>query len=108
MAEFWRGTTVGSRAMEPHCPPWKPSSLGSSNGYYTHELADVLHAEVQEPLRHLLQQGRLRGSEVDGQFVYTAIDSTDRRNQTLARHRLNKSLGPLPDSRFIGTPVPGY
>src|SRR5712691_1096898 len=25
--------------------------LGSSNGYYAHELADVLHAEVQEPLR---------------------------------------------------------
>jgi len=41
---------------------------GSSNGYYAHELADVLHAEVQEPLRHLLQQGRLSRSEVDGQF----------------------------------------
>jgi hypothetical protein len=59
--------------------------LGSSNGYYAHELADVLHAEVQEPLRHLVQQGRLSRTEIDGQFVYTAIDSTDRRNQTLAR-----------------------
>jgi hypothetical protein len=58
---------------------------GSSNGYYAHELADVLHAEVQEPLCHLLQQGRLSRSEVDGQFLYTAIDSTDRRNQILAR-----------------------
>src|SRR6266478_1545235 len=31
--------------------------LGSSNGYYAHELADVFPAEVQEPLRHLLLQG---------------------------------------------------
>jgi hypothetical protein len=58
---------------------------GSTSGYYAHELVDMLHAEVQEPLRHLLQQGRLSRSEVDGQFLYTAIDSTDRRNQTLAR-----------------------
>jgi len=59
--------------------------LGSSNGYYAHELADVLHAEVQEPLRHLVQQERLSRTEIDGQFVYTAPDSIDRRNQTLAR-----------------------
>ncbi len=59
--------------------------LGSSNGYYAHELADVLHAEVQEPLRHLVQQERLSRTEIHGQFVYTAPDSTDRRNQTLAR-----------------------
>ena len=85
MAEFWRGTAVGSRAMEPYLSTVEAFVLGSSNGYYAHELADVLHAEVQEPLRHLLQQGRLSGSEVDGQFVYNAIDSTDRRNQTLAR-----------------------
>ena len=31
----------------------------SPNGFYAHELADVLHAEVQEPLRHLVQQDRL-------------------------------------------------
>src|ERR1700730_12387709 len=63
----------------------EPFVLGSSNGYYAHELADVLHAEVQEPLRHLVQQGRLSRTEIDGQFLYSAIDSTDRRNQTLAR-----------------------
>ena len=57
----------------------------SSNGYYAHELADVLHAEAQEPLRHLVQQQRLGRIEVDGQFLYTAIDSAQRRNQTLAR-----------------------
>ena len=59
--------------------------LGSSNGYYAPELADVLHAEVQEPLRHLVQQGRLSRTAIYGQFLYTAIDSTDRRNQALAR-----------------------
>ena len=59
--------------------------LGSSNGYYAHELADVLHAEVQEPLRHLVRQQRLGRIEVHGQFLYTAIDSVQRRDQALAR-----------------------
>src|SRR5215467_13555957 len=57
----------------------------SPNGYYAPELADVLHAEVQEPLRHLVEQQRLSRSEVGGQFLYTAIDPTDRRRQILAR-----------------------
>lgn len=58
---------------------------GSPNGYYAHELADLLHAEVQEPLRHLVQQERLSRTEIEGQFLYTAIASPDRRNQILAR-----------------------
>lgn len=57
----------------------------SLNGYYAAELADELHAEVQEPLRHLVQQQRLNRAEVEGQFLYTAIDSPQRRNQMLAR-----------------------
>jgi len=57
----------------------------SPNGYYAAELADELHAEVQEPLRHLVQQQRLSRAEVEGQFLYTAIDSPQRRNQMLAR-----------------------
>ena len=57
----------------------------SPNGYYAHELADQLHAAVQEPLRHLVQQQRLSRMEVGGQFLYTAIDSVERRKQTLAR-----------------------
>ena len=59
--------------------------LASPNGYYAHELADALHAEVQEPLRHLLQRERLSRTEVDGQFLYTGIEATDRRNQTMVR-----------------------
>jgi hypothetical protein len=57
----------------------------SPNGYYAQELADELHAAVQEPLRHLVQQQRLSRMEVEGQFLYTAIDSVERRKQTLAR-----------------------
>jgi hypothetical protein len=57
----------------------------SRNGYYAPELADALHAEVQEPLRHLVQRERLSRTEIDGQFLYTAIDPTDRRNQTMVR-----------------------
>jgi hypothetical protein len=57
----------------------------SANGYYAHELADELHAEVQEPLRKLVQQQRLSRIEVEGQFLYTAIDSSERRKQALAR-----------------------
>lgn len=57
----------------------------SPNGYYAHELADELHAEVQEPLRHLVQQQRLTRMEVDGQFLYTAAESVERRKQILAR-----------------------
>ena len=59
--------------------------LASPDGYYAHELADTLHAEVQEPLRHLVQRERLSRTEVDGQYLYTAIEPAHRRNQTLAR-----------------------
>jgi hypothetical protein len=57
----------------------------SSNGYYAHELADVLHVEVQESLHHLVGQQRLARMEVERQFLYTAIDSIQRRQQILAR-----------------------
>jgi hypothetical protein len=57
----------------------------SPNGYYAHELADELHAEVQEPLRHLVQHLRLTRMDVDGQFLYTAAGAVERRQQTLTR-----------------------
>jgi len=57
----------------------------SVQGYYAHELADELHAEVQQPLRHLVAQQHLARIEIDNQFLYTAIDSISRRKQTLAR-----------------------
>jgi hypothetical protein len=57
----------------------------SSQGYYAQELADDLLAEVQQPLRHLIEQQRLARIEVEGQFLYTAIESIPRRQQILAR-----------------------
>jgi hypothetical protein len=57
----------------------------SPDGYYAHELADQPHAEVQEPLRHLVQQQRLMRTEAVGQFLYTSAESIQRRQQTLAR-----------------------
>lgn len=57
----------------------------SPHGYYAHELADELHAEVQQPLRQLVSQQRLARTEVDGEFLYTALDATPRRQQILAR-----------------------
>jgi hypothetical protein len=59
--------------------------LASPNGYYADELADVLHAEVQEPLRHLVGRGRLRRTHIEGRFLYTAIGATVARRQTMAR-----------------------
>src|SRR5260370_27708758 len=43
----------------------------SPNGYYAHELADELHAEVQQPLPHLVQQQRLTPMEADAHLLYT-------------------------------------
>ena len=58
---------------------------GSVRGCRARELADILHAEVHEPLRHLVEQQRLSRAEVDGEFLYTAAEPADRRKQTLAR-----------------------
>ena len=57
----------------------------SLQGYYAQELADELHAEVQQPLRQLVAQQRLARIEVQGQFLYTAIESSPRRKQIFAR-----------------------
>lgn len=57
----------------------------SPDGYYAHELADVLHAEVQQPLRQLVEEQRLTRTELVGQFLYTTIESNPRRKQILAR-----------------------
>jgi hypothetical protein len=58
---------------------------GSARGCRARELADALHAEVHEPLRHLVRQQRLARTELDGEFLYTAVEADDRRKQTMAR-----------------------
>ena len=72
----------------------------SADGYYAHELAGELHAEVQEPLRHLVQQRRLSRIEIEGQFLYTAADSADSRRQMLAR-RSSKAVPLALDSAAL-------
>lgn len=64
----------------------------SERGFRARELAEFLHAEVHEPLRHLVRQQRLARTEIDGEFLYTAIESSDRRRQTFAR-RSAKIIG---------------
>src|SRR5260370_9098295 len=39
------------------------------NGYYPHELAHALHAEVQHPLRHRVEQQPLRRMDAARQFL---------------------------------------
>lgn len=55
------------------------------HGWFADELADALHAEVQDPLHDLVQTGRLRRTEVAGRFLYTAADHRQSKDQLRAR-----------------------
>jgi len=55
------------------------------HGWFADELADALHAEVQDPLHDLVNAGRLRRIEVAGRFLYTSADSRQSRDQLRAR-----------------------
>jgi len=57
----------------------------SPRGCFADELADALHAEVQDPLHDLVHAGRLRRSEVAARFLYTAPDLRQSRSQMRAR-----------------------
>jgi hypothetical protein len=65
----------------------------SPSGYFARELADLLQIEVQEPLRHLVQQQRLSRSEIDGQFLYASVEANERRQQALARRSIHSLAG---------------
>jgi hypothetical protein len=54
-------------------------------GWFADELADALHAGVQDPLHDLVLGGRLRRSDVGGRFLYTSADSSQSRNQIRTR-----------------------
>jgi hypothetical protein len=57
----------------------------SPRGWFADELADVLHAEVQDPLHDLVRAERLRRSQVAGRFLYTSAESRQARDQLRAR-----------------------
>jgi hypothetical protein len=65
----------------------------SPSGWFADELADILHAEVQDPLHDLVRAERLRRSEVAGRFLYTSVDSRQARDQL--RTRQTASAVPL-------------
>jgi hypothetical protein len=54
-------------------------------GWFADELANALHAEVQDPLHDLVRGGRLHRTEVAGRFLYTAADSKQSRDQIHTR-----------------------
>jgi hypothetical protein len=57
----------------------------SPRGWFADELADTLHAEVQDPLHDLARAERLRRSEVAGRFLYTSADTRQARDQLRTR-----------------------
>jgi hypothetical protein len=61
---------------------WIQKSL---QGGFADELADQLHVEVQDALRELVVQGRLRRAEVTGRFLYTAADARLSKDQIRTR-----------------------
>lgn len=65
----------------------------SPQGWFAEELADALHAEVQDPLHDLVRAERLRRSELTGRFLYTSADSKQARDQL--RRRQTTQAAPL-------------
>src|ERR1700727_2209315 len=57
----------------------------SPRGCFADELADSLHAEVQDPLHDLVRAERLRRSEVAGRFLYTSADGRQAPDQLRTR-----------------------
>lgn len=65
----------------------------SSQGYFAQELAEVLHVEAKDPLRQLVQQGRLARQSVAGLYLYCAPEAAIRRQQLLRRQTLEAIPG---------------
>jgi hypothetical protein len=61
----------------------------SPRGWFADELADALHAEVQDPLHDLARGGRLGRTEVAGRFLYTSADGRQSRDQIRTRQAAN-------------------
>lgn len=72
----------------------------SAQGYWAEELARALHVEVQDALRHLVEQDQLSRQVLAGRYLYTSADAAVRRRQVLQR-RSTQAL-PLPvDARVL-------
>jgi hypothetical protein len=54
-------------------------------GYFASELEALLHVPVKDPLRTLVERGRLRRHALDERWLYCAPDRARQREQRLAR-----------------------
>ena len=72
----------------------------SPRGWFADELADTLHAEVQDPLHDLVRAERLRRYEVAGRFLYTSADSRQARDQLRSR-QTTRSVPLLADASAL-------
>jgi hypothetical protein len=54
-------------------------------GYFVDELERVLHVPLKDPLRQLVQAGRLHRQDFAGLYLYTAQERTRRQEQWAAR-----------------------
>jgi len=62
-------------------------------GYFAHELQQLLHVEVKDALLQLVEQRRLVRQEVTGLFLYCSHNAAWRRRQILARQALSEISG---------------
>lgn len=58
---------------------------GAAAGYLVAELEKVLHVPVKDPLRQLVQAGRLHRQRWEGLYLYTATERKRRQEQWAAR-----------------------
>ena len=54
-------------------------------GYFTDELEAVVHVAVKDALRQLVKRGRLHRQELDGRYLYCAVERGRRQEQWAAR-----------------------
>lgn len=75
----------------------------SPRGYFAHELARVLHVEVQDALHQLTQQKRITRQTVSGLYLYTAVDRNIQQGQLVTRRNV-EALPTLADASALQIP----
>ena len=76
-------------------------------GYFVAELEAVLHVAVKDPLRQLVQAGRLQRQPLEGRYLYTAPERKRRQEQWAARQAPGPAAESSPDE-FWAAPVLFY
>jgi hypothetical protein len=66
-------------------------------GYMVGELEAVLHVAVKDPLRQLVQAGRLQRQPFEGRYLYTAPERKRRQEQWAARQAQGQAAESSPD-----------